>query len=418
MGSRDDFILLPAALGLLLGLAAATSAGAGDWATWRGPSHDGSSSDTAFVRGWLAEGITECWRRDAGVGYAGLAVRDGVVYTMEGRGSDELVLALGARGGEELWRKRVGSVDRSVYGGAGPRVMPVVAGDFLYTVSGENDLLALDPKDGRRIWRRDLVEELGARPPAEGPAASPLVDGDRLLVMVGGRGGKALAAFDRRTGALLWTSQDDDRASYSSPVPFAAHGVDQALFLSASVLFSVDPATGKLLWRYSWPTYDDVNVATPLVLPPDRVFISAGYDQGAALLRVRPGSDGGKGRLAVEEVWRNRVMKNHFNSSVHHEGTIYGFDESILTAVSAATGEELWQARGWGKGSLIVAAGHLIVLGENGDLGLVEATSAEYVEKKRREVLGGRSWTPPSLAEGRLYVRDRSEIVCLEPAAR
>lgn len=147
-------------------------------------------------------------------------------------------------------------------------------------------------------------------------------------------------------------------------------------------------------------------------MPPDRVFISAGYDQGAALLRVKRR---GKG-LSVEEVWRNRVMKNHFNSSVYAEGTIFGFDESLLKAVDVATGKELWKTRGFGKGSLIAAAGHLIVLSDRGGLALVKADPERFVERKRRQVLEGRTWPPPSLAGGRLYLRHSSEAVCLEPA--
>lgn len=402
-----------AALLLLASPAAPAPAVAEDWPVWRGPGHDGSSSESSFVRGWLAGGLEECWRRPIGIGYAGLAVAGGVVHTMEAREDDEYVVALAAADGSERWRSRVGAADRSVYGGAGPRVTPTVAGELLYTVSSDDVLVALNSAGGRLVWRRDLAGELGARAPAEGYASSPLVDGDRLLVMLGGRGGKALAGFDRADGKLLWTSQDDNRASYSSPVPLTFAGVQQVLFLSASVLFSVDPANGRLWWRYPWPTYDDVNVATPLVLPPDRVFISSGYDQGAALLRVRRAGRG----LAVEEVWRNRVMKNHFSSSVHHAGTIFGFDEAILTAVDAATGEERWRARGFGKGSLVLADGHLIVLGEEGDLVLAAAAPAEFVEKKRRRVLAGRSWTPPSPAGGRLYLRNRSEAVCLEPSA-
>ena len=53
------------------------------------------------------------------------------------------------------------------------------------------------------------------------------------------------------------------------------------------------------------------------------------------------------------------------------------------------------------------ADGHLIVLGEEGRLALVEATPAGYREKASAQVMDGRSWTMPTLANGRLYLRDQ-----------
>ena len=118
--------------------------------------------------------------------------------------------------------------------------------------------------------------------------------------------------------------------------------------------------------------------------------------------------------LGIEEVWKSRVMKNHFNSSVLYGGYLYGFDNAILKCVAADTGEEQWKWRGFGRGSLIFGDGHLIVLGDEGKLALVEATPTAYVEKARVQVLQGRCWTAPTLAGGRLYVRDEKEMVCLD----
>jgi outer membrane protein assembly factor BamB len=195
-------------------------------------------------------------------------------------------------------------------------------------------------------------------------------------------------------------------------VRWNAHGVAQALFLGGTTLLSVDPATGRLLWKHPWPTYDFVNAATPLVLAPDRVFVSSGYDQGAALLRVKPSGSGG---LAVEEIWRSRAMKNHFNNSVHFEGVLYGFDESLLAALDAATGERLWRERGFGKGSIVRVGRHLIVLSEEGELALVHPSREGARVLKRQPALNGRSWTPPSVAGGRVFLRSVSALVCLAP---
>ena len=61
-----------------------------------------------------------------------------------------------------------------------------------------------------------------------------------------------------------------------------------------------------------------------------------------------------------------------------------------------------------------MADGHLIVLGEQGNLGVVEATPGRFNEKSNVELMNGRCWTVPALANGTLYVRDESEIVAVD----
>jgi outer membrane protein assembly factor BamB len=352
-------------------IAVAVAPGGADWPQFLGPARDGRSPDRVLVPGWLERGLRERWRRPVGEGYASVVVVGERLYSMDADGASEFVFSRRVSDGSELWRVRMGSSPRDVYGGLGPRVTPTFDRGALYLTTAELDLVALRADDGRVLWRRALRREVGARPPAEGHAAAVLVEGERLFAVVGGSGGRSVAAFDRATGKPLWSALDD-RASYSSPVALTLGGRRQLLFLTATHLRALDPDTGTPLWSHSWPTYDGINVATPLLVAPDRVFLSAGYDQGAVLLRVRPGASG----LAASEVWRNKAMKNHFNNSVLHGGTLYGFDSSLLKAVDAASGRTAWAERGFGKGSLIVAAGHLIVLGEDGELALVRADPA------------------------------------------
>ena len=47
-------------------------------------------------------------------------------------------------------------------------------------------------------------------------------------------------------------------------------------------------------------------------------------------------------------------------------------------------------------------------------LALVAASPEGYVEHSSASVLGGRSWTMPTLAGGRLYLRNQEEIVCVD----
>ena len=332
------------------------------------------------------------------------------LYGMDSANGDEFVFARRTDDGREKWRVRTAASPPDVYGGLGPRGTPSVAAGRLFVVSAEGDALCLDAATGQVLWRRALRAELGWRPPAEGTAASPLVADGRVYLMNGGTNGRAFLALDATTGRTVWIAQDD-RPSYASAVRFDVQGESQALFLGGSALFSLAAASGRLLWRYGWATEDYVNAATPLVIAPDRVFLSSGNDQGAALLRVRRGADGPQ----VEELWRNREMKNHFNNSVEHAGVLYGFDNALLKALDLETGTTLWRERGFGKGSLLCVGQHLVVLGEEGELALVEPRREGLRVKARQAVLEGRSWTPPSIAGGRVYLRGLSEVVALGP---
>jgi outer membrane protein assembly factor BamB len=389
----------PPVIGLTV-LLAASLATAGDWPQFRGPQRDGVSRETGLLSEWPADGPPELWTVELGGGYSGMAVADGRLFTMFSDGGDEFVVALDVASGKELWRVRAGDKFKDMFGD-GPRSTPTVDGERVYAMGAKGKLLALAAADGKELWSHDLVAKYGAESPRWGFSASPIVDGASLLLDVGGADGSSIVAFDTKSGVERWRSQED-KAGYSAPVLVEVGEQRQAIFFTGTRIVSLDPADGELLWKKAWRTSYDVNAATPVFIPPDRLFISSGYDVGGAVYKI--------GSAGVEEVWRNREMKNKFHTSVLHDGHLYGFDEKIFKCIDAATGRMQWQVRDFGHGSLIYADGHLIALGDKGLLGLIEATPEAYREKSRAAVLKGKSWTPPTLADGKLYVRDEKVL--------
>ncbi|MCY3872201.1 MAG: PQQ-binding-like beta-propeller repeat protein [Gemmatimonadetes bacterium] len=378
-----------------------------DWPQWLGPNRTGISSETGLLTTWAKEGPRVVWEKELGEGFSGISVAEGRVYTMFSAGEDEFAVCLDEETGEEIWRFRTGAKYYERQGGNGPRSQPTVDGDRVFVLSAEGWLYALNAKDGKKLWLVDLYDGLGSRVPKFGFSTSPLVEGDLLLLEVGTRQGTFIA-LNKTNGAVKWASQNDI-VSYSSPIAVDIAGIRQVVFISGEAAVGLSPTDGSLFWRFPWYTSYDLNVATPILVPPDRIFISSGYDHGAALLQISREGDG----LSVKKVWESRGMKNHFGTSLLIGDYIYGFDNAILKCIEAETGKEQWKHRGYGKGTLIYADGQLIILSDKGKLALADASPTEFREKARAQVLSGKCWTPPTLANGKIFVRDMHRIVCM-----
>jgi outer membrane protein assembly factor BamB len=381
-----------------------------DWPCWRGPRGDGISGESGFLKVWPREGLKELWRVELGTGFSSFAAVGDRLYTQSQRRGRQEVLCLDVKDGTVLWSNDLEEGYEEWQGGDGPRATPCVKDGAVYAIGTRGTLVALDAGDGSLLWEKNLLKKFKVDNLRWGVSASPLIEGDLLIVAVGAPGAPVVA-FDRESGDLEWRSGSDgqgDRAGYSTP-----HAIDHnderwiLVFLGRS-LVALEPDEGRVLWRYYWKTSWDVNAAAP-IYHTGHVFISSGYDHGSVLLRA-PRRRGG----FPKEVWKRRVMRNKFSSSLFHEGHLYGFDESNLKCVEFKTGKEKWRQSGFGHGTLLIADGHMIILGERGDLALAEVDPERYREVARMEkVLRGRSWTVPVLHRGVLYLRNLKEAVAL-----
>jgi len=382
---------------------------AADWPQWLGPDRNGSSPETGLLTDWPKEGPKLLWKAPGGDGYSSIAVAGGRAFTLVQRGGDELVIALDAKSGKELWTARSGPAYENKFGN-GPRSTPAIDGNLVYVQSVNGPLMCLEADSGKVVWQHDLLKEFGAKNIRWGLSASPLVEGD-LVVAVPGARGAGVAAFSKKDGRLAWKT-GDDKAAYASPVAVSVGGRRQVIFFNAAGLLAVAPETGAELWRIPWTTEFDCNIATPLVIG-DRLFISSGEDNGLYQL-----SAGG----APEPVWESKgkksVMINYWATSVVHKGYLFGlageFDKRIsLNCVDLKTGKLMWSEPNMGKAAITLAAGHLLVVTKKGDLVLAPATPEEYREKARLPLLG-ETRTAATVANGRLYLRDRENIFCFD----
>jgi outer membrane protein assembly factor BamB len=384
-----------------------------DWPQWRGPNRDGVAVASDLLPTWPPDLLTrrKLWEQPAGEGFSAIVVAQGRAYTLMQDGDCEAAVCWDALSGKELWRFRYPARFEDRQGGNGPRSTPAVDGDRLYAVgaTGWMHCLKTHPatSQGEVVWKRNLLDDFQGENLQWGVSFSPLVDGDRVYVMPGGRAA-CVAALNKYTGQTLWQALSD-RASYSSPVLASLAGKRQVLFLTAEGLVGLNPDTGALYWRYPWETRYDVNAATPVVFG-DHVFITSGYGKGCALLRI----ENQDGRLTVHLVYRYRRFRCQFTSPVRWREYLFGFDESWLKCLDLRQGKECWQQQGFDKGSLLVVGDQLIILGEFGKLALAQANPAAYQELAVVPFSQQRCWTVPTLAQGRLYLRDPQRILCLD----
>lgn len=391
-------------------LSAATTAGADDWPQYRGPDRHGTTAEASLLESWSGAQPEVVWRRELGDGFSAVSAADGRLFTAAlvetDQGTREALLALDAETGEEIWRVLLGEPVETEFGN-GPRSTPTIAGDRVYMVSSRSLLLALGTSDGRELWRQDLA---GDQPvPRFGYSMSPLVDSGQVIVEAGSEEpGRSVAAFDAATGKERWRALDG-AAGYSSPIAVEIEGVRQYVFSRREGPEVVALSTsGEVLWRHGISAV--AVIPMPIFLPPNHLFVSSSDDDfGGLMLQIERSDD----TFQTAEVWQERLMRNHFNSSVVVGGFLYGFDNATFKCLSAADGSMRWARRGFGKGSLIAAGDLLFVLADNGTLALVRATPEAYRELGRSRPMSGKAWTAPSLADGRLYLRDQDEMVAL-----
>lgn len=405
--------LVVAAVGAVACVACAP-AQAADWPIFNGPRQDGTSTETGLRLDWPEAGPPVVWRKPLGPSFSPPVVAKGRLIAFHRVANDEVVECVEARTAKRLWEFRYPTryKDRYQYNG-GPRSSPVIDGDRVVTYGAEGTLTCLDLATGRKVWQRALNKELEAPPEFFGVGTPPVIEGDVILLNPGAPGGAGVVGVDKRTGKTAWTTSGHG-ASYSAPVVRTVGGRRMAVFFTKDGLLVVAPETGKVLYEYPLRSlqYESVNAASPVVVG-DVVFLSAAYNVGAIALRLA--TDG------LEIVWQDReAMQNHWATSIHHEGHLYGVHgrharEAEVRCVEWATGRVAWASpRGLGRLTAILAQGHLIAMAEGGQLVVIQANPERYVETRRTPMLEGPCYAPPVLANGLLYIRNETVMLCCD----
>ena len=398
-----------------------------DWTSFLGPTHNAVSAETRLSRQAPPALV---WEFTKGSGYSSPAIAgERLVFLHRLRG-EEIVECLHAETGATNWQFRYPTDFEDRYGyNDGPRASPVIDAARAYTVGAQGQLHCLDLTDGRVIWKHDLDREYRVPQDFFGRASTPLIEGPHLIVNVGAPGGPCVVGFDKTTGREAWRAGTEWGASYASPVPALVHRRRRVFVLAggesnppAGGLMSIDPSNGRVDFSFPWRSrsYESVNASCPVVFD-NKVFVSASYRTGGALLEIAPD-------FTHRVVWTTQEFGLHFNTAIHRDGYLYGFDgrnepDASLACVEVSSGKIVWretaewaeliqaggqpqrQMVGTYRGSLLAVDGQFLCLGELGHLLWLDLTPKGYKQVSRARLFVAReSWALPVLSRGLLYV--------------
>jgi outer membrane protein assembly factor BamB len=394
-----------------------------DWPNFLGPHHNGTSLETGLSKEWPEDGPPVLWKRSIGEGYGAPVVAKGKLLMFHRVGNEEVIDCVDAKDGSRtIWTHKYPTQYDDDFGyNGGPRSSPAIDGDRVYTFGAEGVLTCVEFETGERVWQRPVNKEYNVKKGFFGVGTAPVIEENLVLINVGGWNGAGVVAFDKNTGEEVWKASND-AASYSTPIVRTVNDERLAIFHTADGLLVLEAKTGAVRHQYPFrsATHNSAIAATP-VLVDDVIFLSATYNIGAVALRLDPGG--------LTEVWKRQdSMQTHWATAIYHEGYLYGMSGrheqgSNLRCIEFSTGKVMWTAeKGLGRASFIMADGHLIAIGERGDLALIEVSPDGYVEKARARIMKGPTWTPPVLSHGLLYVRNdprldperNRQLICLD----
>jgi outer membrane protein assembly factor BamB len=403
-------------------------ASADDWPQWRGRDRDGHAHGAKLPKTWPEKPPKPLWTAKVGEGQASPAVADGRLFVM-GRDDkgNEIVWCLDAATGKEVWKLSYAcaykpSADSA---GQGPKSTPTVDGDRVFAFGVKGMLHCLRVKDGEVLWKHDLhklywgvaKDQWGddAYSTCCGAAAAPLVYDKRVLLPVGGKKAGAVTAFERDTGKVAWHSPLKDRSSYASGMIAELAGKKQLVGFTGLRIGGFSLTDGSLLWGEPFEARYEQTILTPVIYK-GKVIVGGEGRATFALEVVKKGD-----KLAAKEVWKNDRLKAYMTSPVAVKDHLYGLSErGELVCVNLEDGETAWGAGAFGSyGSILAAGDVLLVTSKNGELHVVEANPKKFSRKARWKVTGNDPvWGHLALVGSRLYVRDKTDVVCYDLLAK
>lgn len=403
----------------LILVAVCTTASA-DWPQFQGPDRNGISKETGLARSWPTRGPNKLWSIPLGAGFAGPAVRDGEVYILDRTDFQQDVLrVLSLDTGEELWTYSYHSPGEVSFNGS--RTTPTVTEKYVFSVGMMGDFYCIDRATHKPVWSTNLLKDFkGADPGGWGVAQSPSLYKD--MVIVAPQAPNAfVVAFRQATGEIVWKSSRVGGWGYSTPVIETIDGVDQAVMIGQGKTAGISMEDGSILWSYDgWKCR--IPIPYPMLLPGNRVFLTGEYGAGSAMIQIARNGN----QFTVKELFKTDDCGSQIHEPLFYDNHLYmnsnGNRRNEGMLCLTLEGEVLWQTRDtrglprFERGNLLMADRMIISLdGKKGTLHLVDPSPEGFKQLASAKVLDGpQAWSPMALSQGKLLVRNQTQMICLD----
>ena len=397
-----------------------------DFPQFGGPNRDFAVRGVKLARDWTAQPPKELWRQPIGAGWSGFAIVNAYAVTLEQRGAQELVTCYRVTTGELIWSHSTQTrYEDALPGGPGPRSTPTIYQGRVYALGATGKFHCLDGATGTVVWQKDLLKEFGLTSRDEhnlvlyGRSNSPLIVDDLVIVPAGGpseNSRSSLAAFSQDYGALVWKGGHHN-ISHSSPALATLAGRRQILSVNEDYVSGYDPKTGAELWQFDWPgtTIANANVSQAVPVEPDRVFVSKGYGGGAMLVQLLANKNG---TFETKQIYHKPAnMKTKYTNVTIKDGYVYGLSDGYLECMELVSGRRVWREGHYSHGQILRVDDLLLVMSEQGELSLVEATPDNPKNVfGNLQALTGLTWNNLALSGPYLLVRNAQEAACYKLA--
>lgn len=451
-----------------------SSVSAEDWPQYLGPTRNSISPQKGILRSWSEKGPEVLWTAPVGRGFGGPVVKDAKVYLLDrdDKVGDNL-RCLDLSNGKELWHFAYDAPGTVMFPGS--RSVPTVDGNHVYSCGHNGDLYCIDINTHKAVWHKNVWTDFGGAPntgsggfggPGRGGSGqrgvaegrfpmwaitqNPLIYDDSLIVA--SQAPKAgVVAYDKLTGNVKWTTPSLGLVGYVSPAIVQVDGNDHVVMITASTnpfrggrggptemgkVVGIEPLTGKILWQYTnWHCH--IPVPSAVDAGDNEVLVVGGYELGATMLKIEKQADSTYG---TKELFTTRQFGDQTEPPVLYKGHFYAEygtnDRRDGMVCMSMDGEIKWKTKrspDFNKGSIILADGVLLATDGARSLYLIEPDPSGYKQLASAELfpegaagsendiasrIGGRNqnWAPMALADGRLLLRDQTQLKCVKVA--